>query len=402
MNNLITQPFYEIYKGKTPITEKVERFSYDNSKEKDNFLSITIISDFRYNPLQTEAFREGEELSFRFGLLGENAKQSPLHSCKITSIKYEYGERVTIQIKAMDKGNSMKKTIGLKAYDEKLVKEIVKEIAINNGLEPKIETGAGEFTAGAIVQGGRSDFAFLQYLCSLEPSGNYTIFVQDNELRYEKIGYDKTAKKTYYIFGDSKNVVSFESEYSDSEKGQNQNIKSVATNDKITVTKEITPNNDTSTTLGKNKVVSSLLFDKNADEIGKNIITPTEPINQNAGTNQPPKTSTVASQQQKATQKILKGRLRIELEPNIFPNEVITIAGGFERDNGNWLVLSCNHSGSFTSLELTKNGTNRKGKNGISNGNDVVKSEKVNNSIGNSGKEEKRYIYNRNADSIGK
>ena len=407
MNNLVTQPFYEIYKGETLITEKVERFDYETTCERDNQLSITIGLDFRFNPSKSDIFREGDTLNFRFGLLGERAKQSPLHVCRITDVSTKYADRVTLNIRALDKGNAMKKTKGLKAYEGgKLVKEIIKEIAERNELQAKIESGAGEFSAGAIVQGNRNDLAFCQYLCSLEPSGDYTIFVQDNELIYEKIGYDKKAKKTYYIFGDEKNVTGFESKYEESQSGvAMQNATTVIPAAKEMQVASITPKEDKTTSLGKNKTTASYLFDKNANEIGRNVLSPSEPIKQSAEPqtlkNETPKVSTAAAQRQKAGQKILKGSLTIELEPNIFPNEVITIAGGFEQDNGNWLVISCKHSGSFTTLQLTKNGTNRKGKGGVTAQNtNVVKAEKVNATIGESKQETKKILYNRNADKV--
>jgi len=121
------------------ISNLIESFSFDDSTEKDNFLKLSVFSKYAQTFDEKNEVSTGDVLVFNFGFLG--GKMSPNHTCVVKEIQYEYDSRVRIIVKALDKGNEIKKTIGGSVYSGKTAKDVVSEIANRNKLKAIIEDG---------------------------------------------------------------------------------------------------------------------------------------------------------------------------------------------------------------------------------------------------------------------
>ena len=386
-------PVFYVYvkkQGKNiEISELIEKFSFDDSTEKDNFLQLTIFSKFAETFDERDEVATGDEILFSFGFLG--GQISKTHTCVVKEIVYNYGDRVTISVKALDKGNEIKRTIGGNLYQGKTAKTAIQEIAKRNGLTSEIENG--DFDISDIAQGNKSDLDFVKHLASLEPSGIHIAYVRNKTLYYVAEGNHKKARKAYDYKNADGGIIKFSSNFSEaSPKAQGATSTTAASFDplaKKSVSVKADAKTETTDAKTGNKTVNpSTVFNQNADVIGKKIITP--PANKGTTTAQDKNTG-VANSEKKA--KILKASLTVELDPLIEPNDIITISGVFKRDVGNWLIVSVAHeiggSGGITTMQLSKNGTNQ---------NKGIIAKKVNKTVGADKTENKRVVFNQNAE----
>ncbi len=395
----IKTPNFNVFVGtgskKRDITEMVESFKFENTVEKDNYLDIQIASTFLQTFSKTEAVVRGDLITFQFGYL--KGLVSKVHSAVVTQVKRGYGERTTISVRALDKGNIMRKQSGVnKSFKQKTAAQILKEMAKASGIKKTVIEG-GESQWKFLPMAGRNAMDIALMLAANEPGGNHIAYVSDDTLYYVEKGYSKISKRTFTYGDPNGGVISFNADESESgggDKGAASGqtiVKSYDPLEKKPLGAIITGGNEvTKTTLGKNKVETSyatgndVTFDSNANainktsgqqietfakDIGRKLIVPAK----NKDNPQSNNVTAIGNKTKKSgSANILKGTLRLELDPTILPNDVITMEGVFDEDKGNWLVKTARHevtnSGGFTTLEMEKNGQirARKGKANIS------------------------------------
>jgi phage protein D len=390
MSNSAKMPVFYIFLkrgGKNiDISEQIESFSFDDSTEKDNFLKLTVASKFSHTFEEKTEVAAGDIVMFYFGMIG--GEMSATYTCIVKDIEYNYSQRVSIVLKALDKGNEVKKTYGGTNYKGNSAAEVVRKIAVKNGLKSKIE--GGDWSLDNIVQANRNDLEFVKYLASLEPSGSHIAYIRNDTLYYVQEGNDSKSKKSFNYKDPNSGIIRFTSNYSESSNSAKSSNSSTAASfdpmQKKPVNAKVDANNETvETKTGTKTVVPSTFFNQNADIIGKKSIV--APITKTTDK----KTQISADSDRK--KKILKATLVVELMPLIEPNQVITIAGVFKRDIGNWLVVSITHdingSGGISTISMTKNGTNT---------NKGVSAKKSNKTVGPDKPEAKRVIFNQNAE----
>lgn len=386
----MASPFYKVYieKNNREISEAVERFHYEDCTEEDSYLELVLSKEESMKYADDPDIAEGVWLNFQFGYI--QGELSKLHRCKISDIKTRYADRVTLTIKCLDIGTSMRKDSNQVVWKNKTSVQIAKEIADKWGL--RLESDSTTRVWDSVPQGNKSDMAFLQYLASREDTGNFVTYIRNDVLYFVNRKLKSDSTKTYTYNDGNGTVVSFEPEWRESTQDSSaieSKHTSVDQKSGKVVNTKVNNSTETSTgTLGENKLVFSGNFkykrkDENklkkssAPAVSKPIVLPTKDSKEAE--------NLANSKKKKATLKSLEATLVTEGEPNAVPNSVITVAGVAKNHSGNWFVTKVTHdisgSGYVTTHKLNKNGTN-KGNATKSSGSDISKVKDANKTVG--------------------
>ena len=349
------KPFYSILvkDTKLDLVEQfgVTSFSYEESNEKDNQLSFSMKNQ-NLEMIDQSWCVEGTELVFIFGYKGE--EQSTQKLAIITDIDISYGLDISVNIKAVDKGNYMKKATDTKVWENKTASQIAKEIADIYQMESSIESTSKNYES--LPQGNMNDFDFLRKLAN---ENNKHFHISNNTLFFAKRKLGDNSVVTYtYRNGDSK-IKSFKPKskgIKDNGVGAGQKISKINTDNNEIIDVKVDKNKvSDSTSLGKINNV----FDVNGKFKGRTGGTVT--------TNPSNDTEKIKNQTNKNVAEAqlsgLEATLVLEGEPNLTEGNIITIAGVAQKHVGNYYIVSVKHSisgsGFETVCELKKNATNR-------------------------------------------
>lgn len=443
---MISSPFAKVYikESNRDITDLIESFKYDNTMDKDNCMTIIIKKEYVVESADDDDIVSGTLLSCQFGFLGEAI--SPVHVVKITDVKVSYGERVTMSVKCLDKGQDMKKGTPSKMYKGKKASDIAIDIAKKYDLTPIVTETSKSYTT--LPQGTLTDFEFLQDLANKEKDGSYIFYISDEELHFEKIDYAKNARVTYTYGVD---IVKFTPEYAESKQkgaGKSATVASFDPLEKKAATSTVTPENALDNTkLGEWDVNGNKKVDLNSIKLqaadkskqrssitksgltpqsvpagkydfkgitkatnafnDKNYITPKNVQKDNfygyqstlfvLPTGDKTEAVNIANKVQKTAgsgtgkPKILTATLAIKGNPLLKPGDIITIAGVAKRHQGNWYINKISHDVTPSSyygsnLEMTKNGSSKENTAG------AAKSDKVNKTLGDKTTDTKKEI----------
>lgn len=366
-------PFYNVFINdeKKDITNLIDKFKYEDCLKEDDFLYITINPEFTWNADKNDEFKKGQNLFFEFGYL--SIESSGFRTARISDINPKYGERITLAIKALDKGNVMKKTSSSKVWKNKSTKQIVEEIASTYGMTAKCDIDGVLWKSKA--QGLKSDWNFLQEIVGSEKDGDYVLFCRDNVLYFTKIGITKKSRRTFTYGDPDSKIISFEPENKDSTAKKSGLNTTMVSADPMTQkpVKSEAKTKDTKEATGSS-IVSYLDLDVNKQSVSSNAGAKKEEgvIDKIFAKflPQPPMSEAELKNKSKAKNKKhgLKNytaKLKIEGDPTFRANEIITMNGVLKREQGNWLIVKAIHeitgSGYITTLELEKNGSNHNG-----------------------------------------
>jgi len=407
-------PFVKVYVKATgrDLSGLIEGFKYEDAIEKDSLMTFNIKKGYALEAADDEDIISGKSLTCQFGFLGESV--STVHVAKITDVDVTYGERVTMVVKCLDKGQDMKKSTPSKMWKGKKASDIAKEVAEKYGLTPIVDETSR--TYDSLPQGQKTDFEFLQYLASKEKDGSYIFYVSDEELHFEKVNYSVSSRITFTYGVD---VVKFSPKFKESEQkggGKSSTVKSFDPMNKKASDTTVTPTTavgsklgewdvngsaKSSSTLGAGGINSQSLpagktdfkglvksvtdakdLDKKGENETTNVILPTKNTEEGKdAANKLQKTGGNPGKGKSGGSKILTATLDIAGNPLLKPGDIITMAGVAKRHQGNWYVEKVSHtitagSAYTTSLEMHKNGT------GKSNTKDSEKSDDVNKTVG--------------------
>lgn len=365
-------PFYRIFidnDSKRELTEYVDGFKYEDCTEEDDMI------EFRISPENAKVFDEDKELitgvnlTFEFGYMG--LETSGFRKARITDVSVKYADFISITVRALDKGTVMKKQSSCKVWKDKTTKDIVSEIAQMYGLTPYCEIEGTRWKS--LPQGHLSDYEFLQQVAMKEADGDYICFVRDTELRFEKRGVEKKSKRTFTYGDPESKILSFEpkNQESTAKKG---GINSTAAGFDAMNKKPVVHSSSRKDGAMLDEYVN--VYDANGNKTGTKKVPIQQPEKQQKdatlGTQglgqtmvMPPMDgkslgSTAKSQTKAGALNQETASLRIEGDPTIRANEVITMAGVFKKHSGNWYAKKVTHEinsgGYITTYELAKNG----------------------------------------------
>jgi phage protein D len=292
-------------------------------------------------------------LVFIFGYQGQ--EQSSQKTAIITDIDTNYGLDISVNIKAVDKGNFMKKATDTKVWEEVTAAQIAKEIADLYDLDSEIVETKKSYET--LPQGNLNDFDFLKKLAD---ENNRHFHISNNRLFFtQRKLADKSVVTYTYRNGDSK-IKSFKPKskgIKDNGVGAGQKVTKINTDTNEIIEVKSDPNKvDGNTSLGK----INNYYDANGSQFMKkgNGTVATNPSND-------PEVIKKQTQKNVAEAQLsnLEATLVLEGEPSLDEGSIITIAGVAQKHVGNYYVVSVRHSisgsGFETVCELKKNATNR-------------------------------------------
>jgi len=244
------QPFVKIHikSNKRDISDRVERFKYEDSLKEDNMVELNIKSNYAFEMADDNDIVTGAIIQFQWGYVGEVS--SDVHEARITDVEVTYGERVKMLIRALDMGVAMKKATSLKIWRQKTASQIAQEIAVRYDLEAVIDET--DQVWDDIPQGNKSDFDILKDLSQKEVDGDYVFYVSANKLHFVRRGLDKKAR-FQFKYGEE-GVISFAPKWRESTSNSSgTSTKTVAVNPKTKKT-VVSKSDNKGTVLGENLV----------------------------------------------------------------------------------------------------------------------------------------------------
>ncbi len=362
-------PVYRVLVGarRTDISDRIERFRFEHSTKKDNILELTIKREFSEAMADDDIIVSDAVVNFTFGLVG--GPMSIPQTMKVSDIEVTYADRITMLVRCMDDGNTLKKNSPQTIWKNTTAALIAAEIAKANGLKADVQNGTDLRKITEEAQGGKSDYEFLSYLSSQE--AGYIFFVDSETLHFKKRSTNKASSITY-TYGDGR-LKSFSPKLRKSTQmpqTQSANV-TVIDPDKKT---ETTVADDSGTKLGKYRFdQASELLERTTDEDkGKKVYTPPTGVKG--------ATTTSNAMASDSNLKVLEAGLIVYPNPLLLSDMVVTMAGVARKYAGNWLVTKVVHEitasgGISTSGEITKDGTNKPITPGVGENPDVNKTE---------------------------
>lgn len=342
------------------IRDRVSNFSITDSIGEDSVLQFTYTPRFNAITAIGEPISSKDTVIVQFGFLG--GSKSGVLKFKVSDLKYRYGANVSITVSCADRGNVMRKSTSNVIWKNVTSFDIVREIAEKYGLGYEVEGQPN--TWSSLPQANRSDFDFLTYLCKREKDGNFIVYIQNGKLFYVRRGKDKSSIFNFVYRGESDDVLAFNTKYKKITR-KPENISTVFSS--IFDSGEEAKENDSG---GKDVNLGEIkhVFDEDGNELGqtdgsesflesavnfgKNLLSPQEPTNELS--------NQAKSNKKEGELKVLSASLRINGNPLMVANEVITMGGLYKIHNGNWLIEKVRHSitpsGFITSCELRKDG----------------------------------------------
>lgn len=340
------------------ITAFVDKFIFEESIEKDNLLDFIVMTK-DVALIDSEWLTKGTELRFNFGYIG--GISSGFRTAKISEIDYNYGETISISIKAMDAGFFLKEVQSSKIWRDVTFFDIAKTLA--DQLQLKIEGQPTVTKYEYLPQANKSNLDFLNYIGKKE---NLYVRTSDDRLIIEPLNLAIDSIRTY-AFGKG-TVLSFKpSQKANNTATQGANaVKSVSIN-RITnklIEAEATIDDPKKEKLGEYVVKydatgKQIQRGKSSSQESNQEQAPLSKIVVNQTENKADLTNKANAVQEEAALNSLTASLRIVLDPTIKSGEIITIADVAAKHKGNWKVITVRHDVKSveTSIELKKNAT---------------------------------------------
>lgn len=459
-------PFYIInIENEEDISELVTKITYEDCIEEDDLLRLSLIdSDSRIvnGVLQDKSLelldkswlKRGTFLDVKWGWLG--GFHSKWYRVKITNISVKYTPRISVEIDALDVGNSMKKTKSTKIWRNRTASQIINEIAQKHNLQTEITNTS--FVYKNLPQGQQSDYQFIQYLCTQEENGSFEFFVKSNTLFFQKRDLGQKSKRTYTYKDGNDEIVSLSIDMRETQQQQsmgNANVSVQSASFDFLAGKEVNINETLPSVVKKDADFTKLAdlvstYDMNAElqkgskqGKGRRVIRKTQSsityINSRGQIESVPIKSTQKeveefeagqrilatpnipnyrlSNQTKhkiksAAQKTLVANLKVIGDVSVEAGCIITLKKLSKKHSGNWRAIKVVHdiapNSYYTSLELNRNAEGK-----IPSTQQVARSAtttkpvqsqntgqgKVNKSVGTSKKTPERKIISYNANS---
>lgn len=398
-------PFYRVYLdpiAQIEITDNVEGFRYEDCIGKDNLIELKAFDNNALELLNNKALIKGKIVLAHFGYIG--GAISPVHRCRITDIDTKYADRVTLTIKALDLGTTMKKSTSLKIWKGKKSSDIAEEIAKKYGLEIVVDKTTKVWDN--LPQGHRTDFEFLAYLATKEKDGNYVFFVRNEKLNFVRKGLDKKALFTYTYGEKDTELIEFyakERESTEDAGAINTNLAHMDPKTKtVTGTSANNANEKNALDLAEYKHV----YDENGNEVSvQNVKTGQfmaaipavadkvyKKVSDIGRTLVHPASSSaeatdMANHHHKGKKELVNEAVwEMRGNPLIYIDELLTMKGVHKRHEGNWYVHKATHnidSGGYKTTCETQRGANRS---------IGVKSSNVNKTVGKKEKDDNTII----------
>ncbi len=366
-------PFFKVYidnEDKKDISNLIESFIYEDCMSEDSLLTIDIKADFALDLADDTKLATGTILAFQFGFL--SGELSEVHRARITDITHKYAARVTMNIKCLDIGTTVRKVSEQKIWNNVTSSDVARAIASKYGLDCVTDETSKKWTN--VPQGNKADLHFLEYLAQREDTGSYVTYIRNTTLYFVKRAMKGDSALTFTYNDGNGTVMNFEPSLKESSQKGTSNKTVVSTFDplkgdyKPTVVDNKTE--EKTGTLGEYKreysdngqigYQGSKSKAKPAGkkpEINKPVLDPTtDPTEaKNLGNHK----------KKKAGLKTLVAKLVVNGSPLITPNSIITMKNVAKVHAGNWFVEKVTHdvktSGYVTTMDLNKNGTSKGG-----------------------------------------
>lgn len=358
-------PFYrvQIESNGRDISDLISSFSFEDCLNEDDFLNLTF-GNVTNSMIDDEDFNRDVTLVFTYGYLG--GKVSPKRIAKIVDQDVNYAKTRSMTIKCLDKGFALKKQTSNKVYKNMTVSEMVAEIARAFLFETNIEETDTVYEA--LPQGNKTYFDFIQFLATLVPGGQYRFYIKDNVLNFNSRDLSKDPVKLFVYDGGNNNVKSFNPKYDQDASGASDKVtaKGIDPETGQEISAESTDDTASETGLGKTRVSYDVNgnrgdVDTNREEIeqkvsGKHETVPVE--NAEDLKNQTDKIKKDASLGE------LTMTLKIEGDPTVFSDDIVSVGGVAQKHKGNWFCEKITHSiakgsGYETTVEGAKNATDK-------------------------------------------
>lgn len=372
------EPYYKVYIDKRDISLYVESINYEDSSEIDNLITLEIDQNYALRLADDEDFTTGRFITFQFGFL--QGAVSELHKARITDITHKYRERVSMTVKCLDLGTTIKKTTSQKIWKGKTSSEIAKEIADSYGMDSEITPT--KKVLDSIPQGNKSDLEFLRYLAARESGGNFVTFIRNNTLYFSERGLKEESRVTFTYGDGNSTLVSFEPSIKES--GQSAaGVKSLNTTTVVDNTTETKTGSTGSYKVyyGEDGSLAKKVAGTDTSKesvIGKRNTTAVKDGSEAA--------NLANHSKKKANLKTLVAKLVVEGNPILTPNTVVTVKNVAKRHLGNWYITKITHAikgqSYLSTMELSRNAGKSKAK-------DQAKTTDANNTVGANKAQEK-------------
>lgn len=397
-------PIAKIYikSSNRDISEFIEHFSYERCVEKDDLVQLKVKQDYAFDLIDDPEIVSGKLITFQYGFIGELL--SPVREARITDIDVDYGDKIILIIKALDRGQDMKKGGQRKVWNNITSSGIVSEIADKYGLNPLIDPTYNVWKS--LPQGNRTDFEMIQWLCNHEKDGSFRFYISSTDLVFERAKYEKKARFQYTYGVD---IVKFSPKYCQSRNksgfGNQTAVCGFDPKSKTALNSLVNPANvGDNQKLGDHSLIS---FNVNGDQKNggvlsglKTAISNGAPANGNApvsstgvlknlvsgskaGTDNPTDKPVAAStgiivaphhdvqesmdfgskhHKKNSGPKVLMADLTVEGNPLFNLTDIVTIAGVAKKHLGNWHIEKITDTVSggsayVTKIEFSRNGT---------------------------------------------
>ena len=362
-------PYYKIIAKTTgrDLTSFVTSFKFTESNDANDVLELNMVGVPK-SFLEEEIIGEGTLLFFSFGYYqGSNSGQ---RLARITDIEYDYASMVSLVIKAIDLGIIMRKGKKNYSWEDISIKELVTAIAAKNGMTPDIQpaiNGIDELDRkiSFLPQVNETDFDVLKKALMVEGTGDFIITTHDDKIIIKPRGLSKESKRTFTYNDGKAPLISFKPQAKDTEKSEASVESNTSSIDPLTGNpieeKATSEDKQSESKLGSKTIHYTLNGPENITNVlGRGVETP-EIKNQLTRPVDSPTEAKVAAKKEKieASLKDLTANAVIEGDPNIFSDDIITIANVAKKHSGNWYVFKSVHNivgdGYKTTLELGKN-----------------------------------------------
>jgi hypothetical protein len=184
--------FVKVWLGSWDLSTYVESLRYDRSNEKDDYVNIRIKDNPLFDLANDSRIVNGALLNFQYGFL--QGIPSPIHVTKITDIKVSYRGAISIELKCLDKGNTIKQD-NSNVSRSGLASSIAQEIADKYGMTLETQPNHTYKSYKSLPQAFKSDFELLEYMAQKE--GGFEVFVNSNTLVFRAADLGKKAKRLF-------------------------------------------------------------------------------------------------------------------------------------------------------------------------------------------------------------
>jgi len=361
------QAFALVYIG-TPgdveleLSNLIEKFSYEETIDKDNHLEVQLKSDYSLELLESTALKTGKPICFQFGFIGEQLSEVKIMA--ITDIDAEYSSRVTLKIIASDQAVTLKKAKGKEVYNDATASDIAKQIAAKYGLKVVVTPTTRIYNG--LVQGKKNDFQVLKMLAAEEPG--YVSYVTNSTVYFVKRGLSDTS--TILLTMGQEGVISFTPKWQESATDGDANSTSAVgvdpSNKKII---DVLAGNDSKGDVNLG-TVSTEIVNSGVDVIGYVGSTFKSDSNGGSGgtvsgiTSVEEAKAKASAKQSDAKIKLLVANLVTIGNPLMKIDTIITIGNVARMHQGNWYVTGIRHdiagSSYLNNINLAKNAVSRK------------------------------------------